>query len=71
MGACAIKAVDAAASATKTGSARLMKSPLSTTPTMRLMRSSNRAGSAMLPKSQSRMRLPLSVTNGAPDDMRT
>src|SRR6516162_7855258 len=28
-----------AASATKTGSARLMKSPLSTTPTMRLMRS--------------------------------
>ena len=31
---------------------------------MRLMRSSNRAGSAMRPKSQSRMRLPLSVTKG-------
>ena len=59
-----------AASATKTGSARLMKSPLSTTPTIRLMRSSSRAGSAMRPKSQSRMRLPLSVTKGAPDDMR-
>ena len=48
-----------------------MNSPLSTTPTIRLMRSSSRAGSAMRPKSQSRMRLPLSVTKGASDDMRS
>jgi hypothetical protein len=41
-----------AASATKTGSARLIKSPLSTTPMIRLMRSSSRAGSLIRPKSQ-------------------
>ena len=54
-------------SATNTGSARLMKRPLSTTPTTRRMRSSSRAGSAMGPaKRQSRMRLPPSVTNSSP-----
>jgi hypothetical protein len=57
-----------AASATKTGSARPMKRPLSTTPTTRRMRSSIRAGSTMGSKLQSRMRFPLSVIKGSPDD---
>src|SRR5258707_58094 len=50
----------------KTGSARPMKRPLSTTPTMRPIRFSSRAGSEIWPKPQSRMRLPLSVTKGSP-----
>ena len=47
-----------------------MKRPLSTTPTTRLRRSSSRAGSAIGPKLQSRIRLPLSVTKGWPADDR-
>src|SRR5271157_256429 len=48
------------------GGARCARRPSDTSPGEHLMRSSSRAGSAIEPKLQSRMRLPLSVTKGSP-----